>query len=306
MSLRAYIVVLFSVVPCWMLAQQEFQLSTYFFSPLLFNPAYAGSQKTLVANVTVRDQWTNFKGAPKSQVMTLHSSLKRESFSLGLTVSNDEIGAHSNKYIGMDICAKIRLSKRESFLAFAIKPGVDIYQTNYSKARIQDKTDNIYINGINNTQTMPNIGAGFYLYTDHYYFGVSSPRILQNTFQVSTSKRSYQVNHFYAFSGIVLKLNSAFCLKPSVLVKYVNSSPLSVDGNISFLLYDKVWFGAMYRYHSAAGANAMYNITNNFSLGYAYDYALNAIQNYSSGSHEVMVSYKFYNKNKGYTSPRYF
>ena len=44
-------------------AQQELQMSTYFFNQLYINPAYAGSQKSLVVNATIRDQWTNFKGA---------------------------------------------------------------------------------------------------------------------------------------------------------------------------------------------------------------------------------------------------
>lgn len=306
MSFKNCVVIFFLVMQSLTYAQQEFQLSTYFFSPLLFNPAYAGSQKTLIANVTVRDQWTNFKGSPRSQVLTLHSPFKRESFSLGLSVSNDEIGAHTNKYLGVDICTRIKLNKKESFLSFAIKPGFDIYQTNYSNVNIHDKTDNIYINGINNTQTMPNLGAGFYFYTNHYYLGISSPRLIQNTFQVSANKRSYQTSHFYAFTGVVLRLNSSLCIRPSALIKYVNNAPVSVDGNLSFLFYDKVWVGIMYRYSSAAGANVMYCINPNFSIGYAYDYTLNAIQNYSNGSHEIMLSYKLQNKNKGYTSPRYF
>jgi type IX secretion system PorP/SprF family membrane protein len=303
---KKYAVIILVFAQSLLSGQQEFQLSTYFFSPLLFNPAYAGSQKTLVTNLTVRDQWTNFNGAPKSQLFTMHSPLKTESLALGITVSNDKIGAHTNKYLGLDLCTKIRLNKRESFLAFALKPSMDIYETNYSNTKIQDKTDNIYVNGINNRQVMPNIGAGFYLYTKHYYFGVSSPRLIQNKFQVSSSKKSYQSNHFYAFSGLVLKINSAVYLRPSVLIKYVSNAPPSIDGNLSILFFDKIWLGAMYRYNSATGANVMYSISNSFNVGYAFDYTLNAIQNYSNGSHEIMLSYKLHNKNKGYTSPRYF
>ena len=42
----------------------------------------------------------------------------------------------------------------------------------------------------------------------------------------------------------------------------------------------------------------MFIINNGFRIGYAYDYSLNAIQRYSLGSHEVMLSYEFINRKK--------
>ena len=95
-------------------------------------------------------------------------------------------------------------------------------------------------------------------------------------------------------------------MRPSFNLKVVENAPISVDGNLSLLIYDKVWVGVMYRYNSAVGANIMYQIAPNFKIGYAYDYSLNKIQYYSVGSHELMLSYDLKTKSKGFRSPRYF
>ena len=62
----------------------------------------------------------------------------------------------------------------------------------------------------------------------------------------------------------------------------------------------------MYRYKASAGLNAMYNINQNLRIGYAYDMQLTDIQNYSYGSHEIMISYDLRTSSKGYKTPRYF
>ena len=103
-----------------------------------------------------------------------------------------------------------------------------------------------------------------------------------------------------------MQLNPAINMRPSFIVKYVNNAPLSIEGNLSFLFYDKIWIGAMYRHKAAAGLNIMYNINQNLRIGYAYDYQLTSLQNYSQGSHEIMLSYDLRSKAKGFKSPRYF
>ena len=73
-------------------AQQETQTQYVLFNPVLLNPAYAGSQEAIQVTGTVRDQWTGLKGAPKTQVLSVHSPLKTEAIGLGLTVLNDQLG----------------------------------------------------------------------------------------------------------------------------------------------------------------------------------------------------------------------
>jgi hypothetical protein len=52
---------------------------------------------------------------------------------------------------------------------------------------------------------------------------------------------------------------------------------------------------------------AEWNITNQLRIGYAFDYTLSAISDYSNNSHEVMLGYDFGKEvDLKSRSPRYF
>ncbi|MBI3520780.1 MAG: type IX secretion system membrane protein PorP/SprF [Bacteroidetes bacterium] len=287
-------------------AQQETQHSMYFFNPVLINPAYAGSQEAIQVTGTVRDQWTGLKGAPKTQVLSVHSPLKTENIGVGLTVLNDQLGITKNTGVYADLAYNIKLNKRNNRLAFGVQLGMDFFRQDFSSLRINDNTDALYLDGFNYKKNLFNIGAGLYYYGKRYYLGVSTPRLVKNKINLTDDQKALQENHYYFFGGIVIKLNPAVNMRPSFIVKYVNNAPLSMEGNLSFLFYDKIWIGAMYRHKAAAGLNIMYNINQNLRLGYAYDYQLTSLQKFSVGSHEIMISYDLRSKAKGFKSPRYF
>ncbi len=287
-------------------AQQETQHSMYFFNPVLLNPAYAGSQEALQITATARDQWTGLKGAPKTQVLSLHSPLRTEKIGVGFTVLNDELGITKNTGVYADLAYSIKVNKKNNRLAFGIKAGMDFFRQDFSKLRINDNTDEIYTDGFNYKKNLFNIGAGIYYYGKRHYLGISTPRMVKNKINIQSDQQALQENHYYFFGGIVLKINPAINMRPSFIVKYVNNAPLSIEANLSFLFYDKIWIGGMYRHKAATGLNIMYNVSQNFRLGYAYDYQLTSIQKFSQGSHEIMISYDLRSKAKGYKSPRYF
>lgn len=287
-------------------AQQETQHSMYFFNPVLVNPAYAGSQEALSVTGTVRDQWTNLKGAPKTQVLSVHSPLKIENIGVGLTVLNDQLGVTKNTGVYADLSYSVRLNKNNSRLAFGAKLGMDFFRQDFTNLRINDNTDELYLDGFKYRKNLFNVGAGIYYYGKRHYLGIATPRLLKNKLDLAYDQKALQENHYYFFGGIVLKLNPAINMRPSFMVKYVNNAPLSIEGNLSFLFYEKWWLGAMYRHKAAAGLNVMYNVTQNLRIGYAYDYQLTSLQKFSVGSHEIMIGYDLRSKSKGFKSPRYF
>lgn len=289
-----------------LVAQQETQHSMYFFNPVLINPAYAGSQEALRITGTVRDQWTGLKGAPKTQVLSIHSPLKTENIGIGLTVLNDQLGVTKNTGAYADLVYSVKVNKKNNRLAFGVKLGMDFFRQDFSSLRINDNTDELYTEGFNYRKNLFNVGAGIYYYGHRHYLGISTPRMVKNKINAMADQTALQENHYYMFGGLVIKLNPAINMRPSFIVKYVNNAPLSIEGNLSFLFYEKIWIGAMYRHKAAAGLNIMYNINQNFRIGYAYDYQLTSLQKFSQGSHEIMLSYDLRSKAKGYKSPRYF
>lgn len=289
-----------------MKSQQEAQYSLYFFNPMLVNPGYTGSQEALSVTAIVRDQWTNFAGAPKTQGLTVHTPLRNQNIGVGLAFTNDKIGANNNTSTYGYFSYSIKLNQKNHRLVFGIKAGVDYFRTNYTNLAVNDNTDNLFTDNYNYKKTLFNAGAGAYYYGKRFYLGCSVPQLVKNSITPTNGQKAVQENHFYAFGGLVFKINSAINFRPSFVIKSVKNAPLSVDVNGSFLFYDKLWLGAMYRYNSAVGANIMYNISDKFRIGYAYDFGLNNIQRYSVGSHEFMLSYDLRTTSKGIKSPRYF
>ena len=71
--------------------------SQYMFNGLVINPAYTGTQESMVATATSRAQWTGLDGAPNTQVASLHSPIKLSRSAVGGVFIHDEI-AVINQY----------------------------------------------------------------------------------------------------------------------------------------------------------------------------------------------------------------
>ena len=99
MNIRKLLLALFLLVSFWSKAQLYPVFSQYYFNELVINPAYAGAHVQLSTNVTFRNQWINFPGAPKTFSFSGHSSLMGGRLGVGLLVNVDKIGSYSNKDI---------------------------------------------------------------------------------------------------------------------------------------------------------------------------------------------------------------
>ncbi len=284
-------------------AQQEEQNSLYMFNVLNFNPAYAGSRGSLNVTAIGRFQWVGISGAPMTQFLSIHAPIANQNIGLGMNVVNDIIGSRNRTSIYADFAYSIRLNRNNHRLVFGVNGGVDIWQMNVGNMIINDPTDP---NAVNFSTVVGNFGGGLYYYGQKHYVGFSVPRILENDLNnPAVSGNSKSTRHFYLMGGYVFNLNSVVKFKPGTLIKITPNAPLTFDLNASFLLYEKVWAGAMWRFNESAGFNISYTFVDMFTIGYAFDFAYNDLRFNQSGSHEVMLQMDLRKKQKNYLSPRY-
>lgn len=297
----------FALMGNCLMAQQEIQNSFYMFNSSVLNPAYAGSRDALSMVVDYRNQWTGWTGAPQTANFIAHTPLVRESIGVGLNVVSDKIGPTDKNSIFADFAYRIKLNSKNDRLCFGLRSGVDLIRNNFSNLKINDATDPLSSNNVNFNTNAFNVGAGIYYYGKRHFLGITAPKIIPT--QLSTDAlfaASKQVLHYYFIGGYVWKLNSLWDLKPGFCVKYTQNAPISVDGNISVLFNDKIWFGIMYRHGSAGGANVVYNVTKQLRIGYAYDYTISKMSSYSPSTHEVIIGFDLIPHRKALKSPRYF
>ncbi|HEY0977301.1 MAG TPA: type IX secretion system membrane protein PorP/SprF [Flavobacteriales bacterium] len=294
-------------------AQQDPQFTQYMFNLLAINPAYAGSAERVSVKALSRHQWVGFEGAPTTQTLTMHSPIIKESLAIGGTLMRDEHGPVTQYGVMVDLAYRIFLAKRQK-LAFGIKGGMNIFQGRFAELNPLQANDQVFQQNVNQ-KLDPQFGFGVMWYSDRFYLGVSTPKMLSTDLfedvnglgdTLSGVWQQGQRMHLFLSGGYVFDLNAYMKFKPTVQVKAVDGAPVSIDVSANMLFYEKFWLGAMYRQSDAVGLMAQYHITNAFTVGYAYDYPISPLRNYSGGSHELMLGIEFGNKLKGIRSPRYF
>lgn len=284
-------------------AQQDPLYSQYMFNTLPINPAYAGSREMLSALLLGRQQWVGFDGAPNTATFSIHSPLYK-GMAGGTSIIYDTYGPVKNTTFNIDFAYHLKTGEH-SKLSFGINGTANLYTIDYTNLTRQTAMDNAYTNAVDQ-EWLPNVGFGLYFYSPNYYVGVSSPRMIENSYDSDTDGDSKVVRHYYAMAGYVFHISEMFVLRPSALARASEAGPFNFDFNLYGIFYDKLWLGAMYRLDSAYGASVQYQISPQVKVGYAYDMSTNELSSYHSGSHELMISYDFnFNRTKIY-NPRYF
>lgn len=286
-------------------AQQDPMFTQYMFNTLSVNPAYAGSRDMLSILFLVRQQWFGFEGAPTTATLTVHSPVYT-SMAAGASVIYDSYGPVNQTSFFVDYAYHLQMGS-DIKLSLGLKAGINNYAVNYDGLSKTNHVDNAYVNA-NEQEVHPNFGFGLYLYSSKFYLGLSVPRIIENSFEEGST--SYgdgtEIRHYYGMTGVVFRMNDWLVVKPSIMCRLAQGSPLSVDANVNTVIYNKIWLGAMYRFNESFGGILQYQLTQQLKLGYAFDLNTNELSSYHSGTHEVMINYEFnFNKEK-VSSPRYF
>ena len=289
-------------------AQQEPMISQYMFNGLFLNPAYSGSHKYVTSSLLHRTQWVDFPGAPKTSLLAIDGIIpsKSENMGVGLIAIHDRIGSTEQTDIYGNFAYQLKLKKGK--LAFGLKAGVSNYVFKTDNLVVWDTNDELFTG--KKTTWLPKFGAGAYYFTDKWYAGLSLPTLLaydvNKSFDFDVNKGDKLNRHYYAYGGYVIKLNEQFKLKPSTLVKYLPAAPLEVDLNLNLLYMDQFWIGASYRSMDAVVVLLEYQTNTRFRVGYAFDYTLTKVKNYSNGTHEIMIGYDFGKDLIKIKTPRYF
>ena len=303
----ALLLVSSSINGCW--AQQEAMFTQYMFNGLAINPAYAGSHQTLEFTALARQQWTGLEGAPSTQTFTAHSPLKNRSIGLGLSIIHDKIGITSQFGTYGAYSYRIQFNNK-GVLSMGLQAGFTQYQEDLTQLQgsIRDPNDpNFSQDQV--SKFMPNFGAGLYYYTDRFYMGLSSPHLVQNKLDnvETVDSEARQKRHYFFTTGYVFDLSRSVKFKPNLLLKVVEGAPLEADVNVNFLFQEILWVGVSYRSFDSFDAILQLNVTEQFSIGYAYDFATTTeLKRLHSGSHELMLNYRLKPPRRRMLTPRYF
>ena len=267
--------------------QQLINFTQYMYDLSTLNPGHMGIYRSFSASAFSRWQWSGIEGAPNTQTLVLHSPVDLDNVSLGFQFVRDEIGVTTNSYALPAAAYKLKLGF--GYLSMGLQGGIQVFSNRLQDAFVLPSSQSEF--NENFSRVLPVVGYGFYYYRRNFYVGFSSPFALRNTIKVDGVSQFTQRQHYYFTSGVELPLNEDIIIKPNILIRAVEGTPVSADYNVNFLYKELFWVGFSYRPESVS---ILFDIKVHpkFRLGYAYDYVIDpSLNNITSSTHEIMINY---------------
>jgi len=283
-------------------AQQDPQYTQYMYNTMSVNPGYAGQRDVLSISGLHRAQWVGIDGETRTQSLVVHTPLRNEKIGLGFSVVNDGLGPANETYFDGNFSYTIPVGSVTE-LSFGLKGGFHLLNTNWNEGIFQNP-DAVFQENLN--LFSPVIGAGLYLHSDRWYVGLAIPNFITtqhyNDFQESVASERM---HFFAIAGLVLQASHNLKIKPAALLKAVSGAPLIADLSLNALFNEKLTLGVAYRWDDSFSGLAGFQVSDGLFIGYAYDLTATELNNYNSGTHEIMLRFELQQKGK-ILSPRFF
>ena len=278
-------------------AQQLPQYSNYMINGYAMNPAMGGSNPYFEAKCDARYQWAGIADAPRTYILNVNGPTKSLKMGLGGMIFSDVTGPTRRTGLYLSYAYHLKLTEKIK-ASFGLSAGIVQFVVDGTKITMQDADDQVLGTG-QQTLLAPDFGAGVYVYsTDKkWYVGASVPQISQSRirFYDRVTASSSRLNaHSYLIGAYNLNVGEDFKVEPSLCLKYVDPVPMQFDIGVRGIYKEKYWIGAVYRYLDAASAIVGFNIKENISIAYSYDYTLTSIKKYTTGTHELMIGVKFH------------
>lgn len=319
--MKKYILIFALLASTKAFSQQKPQYTQYIFNQYLLNPALSGIENYIDFKAGYRKQWAGINDAPQTSFVSAHWALgDNQLWSNALTSFPEETGnpmdrnymqnyTSSPPHHGMGVTAVLdktgpikRLDANVTYayhlqlsnnfnLSAGVAAGLSSISLDINALTFENPYEPLLNRAITN-QLRPDLSVGVWLYGARMFAGVSAQQILSQKLSFSGDEAYNQgkaVPHFFGTVGYKFFLDDEIAAIPSVMVKYVQPAPVSVDLNMKIAFRDKLWLGGSYRKDDSFSAMAGFNIGKMLNLTYSYDFTTSDLNQVSNGSHEIVL-----------------
>lgn len=271
-------------------AQQRGILSNFMMNDYYYNPAIAGSKPVQTANLSYRNQYVGFDGAPSLIMGNYNGSIKNlGKIGFGASVVSETTGLTNMTGVYGTYAYHFKLSKKLK-LGLGVQPGFMQYRVKLYDAQVADAGDEVLTGSVYSANAL-DLSSGFNLYSESFFVMASMHHMLGKGIQFTGYNDNLQF-HYNMIAGYNIKFKkSKFELQPSAMIKYTKPVPFQFTGMLKGTFNDKYWIGFLYRQDDAAGAVLGAKIKERISISYGYDYTISGLRKYQSGSHEITLSF---------------
>jgi type IX secretion system PorP/SprF family membrane protein len=273
--------------------QQLPQFTQYMFNDFVINPAIAGVHDYFQIRTNHRFQWVGMTDPPLTNSIAFYGPSETLDMGYGAYIYNDVTGPTSRTGVTGSYAYNIALTT-EMRLSMGISLSMLQYRVDGTQLNPKDVSDPSILNMVS-TSYMPDAGLGAYLYAEDFYVGLSLAQLLNNKVKIFDNKDGLNrlKTHFNLTGGYRYEINRDWALEPSVMFKGTAPKEISFDITAKVNWQKMVWGAVSYRYHESVAILIGYSYEDTFIFGYAYDIGINSLRKYNTGTHELMIGYRF-------------
>jgi type IX secretion system PorP/SprF family membrane protein len=303
--------------------QDNFYVSQYFQVGPLLNPAFTGIDNFMDIKINYRNQWGGFSDAPTTNYIGINGYLQKETQQsykqYALRTSNpyfldslevegispveplrhgiggniiydvqgpfEQISGYINYAVHVPLSKKLKMS-------IGVSGVISNQRIDLEKITLQNPDDDDFYQSLiaaGGKNTYLSVNPGIALYSDRFYFSYTPQNIIRSAISTDEILSSASTINHLIMAGYKFPLNNQVSLLPSILLSQSDEISNQWDTNLKVLIKERTWAGLSYRSSGALVFMAGVYINNMFNLSYSYDYVTSELNNYSNGSHELIL-----------------
>ncbi|MCF8223795.1 MAG: type IX secretion system membrane protein PorP/SprF [Bacteroidales bacterium] len=295
-------------------AQQLPLYSQYLYNRYLINPAVAGSDGYTSLNLTAREQWLGYSGAPRTYSFSYQTRLLKRSYiikstsvkkrgqfkpsrdgrvGIGGYVFSDRNGLINRTGMQLTYAYHTWLYGGTQ-LSFGLSATGFHFRIDDQKIRFEDPNDPILNSNLRQGVFIPDANFGVYVLNYRFNAGFSVEQLFQS--YIKLGNPGYEnltlMRHYYLFGSYTFPLSVDSELHPNFMFRMSEQLKPQVDIGLRYSFKEDFWAGLSYRTGNVVITSVGARFDNLY-FGYAFDYSFNEIQSYTYGSHELMIAMKF-------------
>ncbi len=319
MRKTAYILILSLFATC-VSGQQLPIYSQYLFNKFLINPAVAGSDGYTSLNLTAREQWVGYDGAPRTFSFSAQTRIIKKGYRVKQNIFNSKVyRPKTDGRVGLGgyvFSDKNGLIQRTGFqltyayhmwvqnnTQFSMGLALTGYQYKIDEKAINfgDPNEPWLNNDLRKGMFVPDVTFGMYLLNPKYSFGLSAEQLFEASAKIgNTAYQNFRIErHYYFFGSYDISTGSSGFIEPSFIINMSEQLKPQADMGVSYFYKQDLWGGLAYRTSGAIIANVGVRYQNMY-IGYAFDFTLQQIQRITYGTHELTLAIKLGDNTRKY------
>ncbi|MBX2916008.1 MAG: PorP/SprF family type IX secretion system membrane protein [Cyclobacteriaceae bacterium] len=326
--MRRYFYLLWMLVSCSVVAQES-PFTQYYLNLPSANAGFTGINEYMDVRSGIREGWNNFGIKNNNNYFSAYTALGnakrsgrknntfrtsnpaifndiqtdtkfRRRMGLGGMVTQRTVGPYKSISLSVNFAYHLPVSSRFS-VALGTLAGYRNQRIDFSGLQVRDEVNDDFYNRLKTanqgTQNTVSIDFGALLYSNRFYFGVSSTNLVAEKLNGEFLFDMNEGTLYRMQTGAFMPLTTELSLAPAFTASYAEGYELIWSATTRIRYKDLVAVGVGLEPDSRVSV-LLGLTTQTLSIGYSYDIYTSSLVNFNANTHELVLGLTLFNKYK--------